>query len=107
MDIIELHAGIGQAVGASEEPVEGHAAATQDGAGCVCDLDEGIDRLDDLGAAGGGVRVRWHATPDASDFADAVEVAGVVLVPEEWTPQNVFLSLGDADVRVLSLRRKS
>ena len=34
-------------------------------------------------------------------------IAGVVLVPEEWTPQNVFLSHGDADVRVLSLRRKS
>jgi long-chain acyl-CoA synthetase len=34
-------------------------------------------------------------------------IAGAVLVPEEWTPQNVSLSLGDADVRALSLRRKS
>jgi hypothetical protein len=31
-------------------------AATQDGAGRVCDLDERIDQLDDLGAAGGGVK---------------------------------------------------
>jgi hypothetical protein len=55
VDVVELHAGIGQAICGSEEPVEGYAAATQNGAGRVCDLDERIDQLDDLGAAGGGL----------------------------------------------------
>ena len=77
MEVVKLHARIGQAVSASEEPIEGHAAATLDGAVGVCDLDECIDQLDDLGAAGGGIRVRWYAAPAAwSHLADAVEVAG-------------------------------
>jgi hypothetical protein len=48
VDVVELHARIGQAVSGSEERFECHAPATQDGAGRVCDLDETIDQLDDL-----------------------------------------------------------
>jgi hypothetical protein len=78
VDVVELHTRIGQAISGSEEPVEGYAAATQDGAGRVCDLDERIDQLDDLSAAGGGVRVWGYAAPTASRLADAVkgEMAG-------------------------------
>src|SRR4029434_9162089 len=75
VSVIELHARIGEAVRGSQEPVEGHAAATQDGAARVGDLDERIEQLDDLGTAGGGVRVWWYAAPGAC-LAEAVEAAG-------------------------------